>query len=158
MDTGYYKFYEKKSKIFVFLLLCILFTAGCYWGYIGDTDIIRKFFLVLVMPLFGFGSIVFFIKLLSNKPYIEITPDYIKIGGFDKCLWGDIIGITTSCNKENFFLHVKDVSKYKLTFLQKVNSFHGSSPFYIASQAISEKDKEELKRILKERISQNNLE
>ena len=160
MDTGYYKFYEKKFKILLLLFACVVF---CVTGYfmIKGTDPFYK--------LVGYAGIIFFglcfikgsLKLFRGKAYIEITPTYIQIDNFEKLPWTDIVGVrefsmhgTKSC----WLLDIKDVSKYKLTFLQKINSAAGFSPFYITLPAISDKDKKELKRILKERIPQNNLD
>ena len=157
MDTGYYKFYEKKFKILLLLLACVVFCVGGYF-MIKDTDSFYRLVGYATIIFFGLCFIMGSLKLCNNKAYIEITPTYIKIGNFEKCLWMDIVDITTSYNGESVFLHVKDVSKYKLTFWQRVNLSHGSTPFYIALMTLSQEDKEELKRILKERIPKNNLD
>ena len=165
MDTGYYKFYEKKFKILLLLLSCVVFCVGDYF-MIKDTDSFYRLVRWVAIIFFGLCFIKWCLKLFSGKAYIEITPTYIQIDNFEKIPWTDIVGVRVFSvqvfgmygTKSGWLLDVKDVSKYKLTFLQKINSAAVFSPFYIAFSAISDKDKEELKRILKERIPQNNLD
>ncbi len=160
MDTGYYKFYEKKFKILLLLLCCVAFcVAGCFM--IKDTDSFYRLVGWVAIIFFGLCFIKLCLKLFSGKAYIEITPTYIQIDNFEKLPWTDIVGVrvfSMDGTKSCWLLDIKDVSKYKLTFLQKINSAAGFTPFYITLSAISDKDKEELKRILKERIPQNNLD
>ena len=160
MDTGYYKFYEKKFKILLWLLWCVaVCVAGCFM--IKDTDSFNRLMGWVFIILFGLCFIKMCLKLFSGKAYIEITPTYIQIDNFEKLPWTDIVGVQVFSmhgKKSYWLLDIKDVSKYKLTFSQKINSAVGFSPFYIMLPAISDKDKKELKCILKERIPQNNLD
>ena len=164
MDTGYYKFYEKKIKILLFLLICVGFCVGGYF-MVKNTDSFYR----LVGYVCIIISVLCFIKwglsLFRGRAYIEITPTYIQIDNFEKLLWTDIVGVRslhvkngTTDAKPCWLIDVKDVSKYKLTFLQKANLAVYSSPFWITLVALSKKDREEIKRILKERIPQNDLD
>ena len=85
----------------------------------------------------------------------------LQVGdNFEKLLWSDVTKAQEMKIKQSSFLYldVKDVSKYKLTFWQKINLHSGFSPFYITLTALSQKDAEELRRILKERAPENNLD
>ena len=121
MDTGYYKFYEKKFKILLLLLCCVAFcVAGCFM--IKDTDSFYRLVGWVAIIFFGLCFIKLCLKLFSGKAYIEITPTYIQIDNFEKLPWTDIVGVrvfSMDGTKSCWLLDIKDVSKYKLTFLQK---------------------------------------
>jgi hypothetical protein len=159
MDTEYVKFYEKKLKVFILLLGCVVFISAGYFLIQGTSFYER---------LVGYSAVIFFglcfikgcFKLFNVKAYIEMTPTGIKIDHFERLLWTDIVSVKSFAvngTKVCWFIEVKDVSKYKLTFLQKLNLAAGYPPFCIALSALSQKDKEKIKQILKERISQNDL-
>ena len=155
MDTGH----EKKSKILLLLLGCFVFCIGGYF-MIKEPDSFYRLIGYATMIFCSLGSIKLCFMLFSGKAYIEITPTYIQIDNFEKLLWTDIIGVRNfnmNGTTLGWIIDVTDTSKYKLTFSQKANLVVDSSPFYIALQTLSEKDREIIKRILKERIPQNDL-
>ena len=96
MDTGYYKFYEKKFKILLLLLSCVVFCVGGYF-MIKDTDSFYRLVGWVGIIFFGLGFIKLCLKLFSGKAYIEITPTYIQIDNFEK-LGGSILISSAICS------------------------------------------------------------
>ena len=125
MDTGYYKFYENKFKIFLLFLGSIAFVALCFWmRNSDDADMVERLAGGIGIIFFGLGVIIFLFKLLANKVYLEITPTYIKIGNSEKLLWTDITCAKEFCmnikgSQQHWWgFEVKDIEKYNLTFTQ----------------------------------------
>ena len=154
MKNNIYKFYESKFKIFGLLLICVFLLFGSFLAsqsikprerYIGYTG----------LAFFGVCLVMVIYKILSNKAFVEITPDYIKMYNFEKLFWADITGVQNVQihNAKFFYFDVKDETKYKLTFWQKVNKMFGYSPFYISITTLSEKDLEELQKIIKQYVN-----
>ena len=161
MDTEHIRFYKNKSKLLLCILACAIFIVGGYFMIIDEKGTLSdKLVGYSAILFFGLGVIVFCFSLFSKKAYIEITPTYIKIGNFDRLLWKDITYLNATIHKSTAFLslEVKDLSKYKLTFVQKLNLYTGFSPFFITPSILSKQDYEQLKTILRQRIPQNDFE
>lgn len=154
METNSCNFYANKGKllqsIFILVGFCIAFLF-----LIATSDLLDR---IIGCIFLIFDAVLIKILLRSLiKVYIEITPTYIKIDNFEKLLWTDITAGKIG-SMQSYYLYVKDVSKYKLTFWQKINSVMGAAPFLIALARLSEEDQKKLICILKERIPQNDLD
>lgn len=164
MDTGYYKFYEKKFKIFCLFVLGVVFTTLCFWLYYNGSSAYERLIGGTGGVFFGFCTLAWFLKLFLGKPYIEITPTYIKIDNFEKVLWTDIIKV--GIDKRNvsgqevriWFIDVKDISKYKLTFMQKINLNAGFHAFCFRLINLSAKDVDKLMSVLEKYVPQNSFD
>lgn len=150
MKNDIYKFYESKLRIFGVLLICIFLLFGCFLAT-QSIEPYEKHVGYVGFIFFGICFIVGISKIFSNKAIVEITPTYIKMYNFEKVLWEDITEVQNIqiYSAKFFYFNVKDISKYKLTFWQKVNIWFGYSPFYISLKTLSKKDLEKLQRIIK---------
>ena len=159
MQNDICKFYENKRRIFYVSIGRILLLFGSYLAAQSDNP--RE-------KLAGYAGLVFFgvcmitgiSKILSNKAFIEITPTYIKMYNFEKLLWTDITGVQDVQISHTKFIYfdVKDTSKYRLTFWQKVNQKCGQSPFYISLVTLPEKDLNKLQQIIKQHVPECSVE
>lgn len=159
MGMGYYKFYRNKLKGFFSTILLVL---------IVFSSIVRHSNLDEKYVLFGciLCGIIFFLRFFI-KPYIEITPNYIKISNFEKLYWKDIekieqtdkfkYGKTVGNTITSYNIWPKDSKKYKLRLIQKINMELGYSPFNIGINPLSVEDQKILLKILKERVPNNNI-
>ena len=159
MDMGYHKFYRNKLKGFFNTILLVLLVFS---GILNRSNLDTKY------VLFGcvVGGVVFFLWFFI-KPYIEITPNYIKISNFEKLYWTDIkkieqtdkfkYGKTVGNTIPSYNIWPKDNKKYKLRLIQKINMELGCSPFNIGINPLSVEDQKTLLKILKERVPNNNI-
>lgn len=156
------KFYPNKKKIVLYFFISIIFVligigaVNNFFPNITKSDIFVGYCCIL---FFGLCSTIYLSKLLNSEAYIEITPLYIKIGNWDKLLWTDIINIREiEIRKQEFlYFYVKDIKKFKLTIIQKLNQFLMGSPFYITFSLLGKSDCRKIKCLVKEAIAENKL-
>ena len=151
MEHEIYKFYESKSKIFSRILGGIFMILVSY--LMSQRAIVpeKKFIGYVGMICFGLASIVWIYKIISNPLAIEVTSTYIKILNFEKLLWSDITNIREFqiYSVKFLYFYVEDISKYKLTFGQKINKTFKHPPFYIALDVLSKEDLEKLQQLIR---------
>ncbi|MBO5997114.1 MAG: hypothetical protein J6P93_01115 [Alphaproteobacteria bacterium] len=165
MNTGYYKFYYNKVRIFFSFIICAVIAGACLWIRNSHTDASDKLIGAIGFITGGLVALWSLFKLFDKKAYIEITPDYIKVENFEKVLWSDIntIGVSSVSIPNNggekrfLYLDVKDASKYKLTLKQKVNAQAGFPPFFLNDDFLAKKDRPKLRSILKDHFPESEI-
>ena len=163
MDTGYYKFYISKLRLFLlFIVISLLFYLS-FITYSNETVSDEKILCVLGMVLFGVGAVFCFIKIFSNTAYIEITPTYIKLGKTQNLLREDIEGVRffrlpiKNAGKVLAF-DIKENATYNLTKSQQRSIEQGYPAFIVSTSLLSRKDFKKLKEILKEHIANHDID
>ena len=159
MDTGYYKFYRSKFKVLLsFLPVVFLLVIA-----VIDPSMWIMGIFSLIFFVFLFFKVV--IPMLMHRPFIEMTPSYIKVDGWDRLLWIDVERVEKTIKNErgrtlviyNFW--IKDVSKYQLTATQKMNEKMKFSPFALMLPGpLKNEDCVKLIEVLKAYVPNNNLD
>lgn len=133
--------YISKLQLFKYAVLALIFI------FLGIFFILKNEDVAL-----GYASVIFFsfclIVLLTtsnwHKPYITLTPTYIKIKDYENLLWTDIQQVVGLPYKSGIAFQLKDSAKYHLTKLQKMNDFLSATPFWISIKLISKEDAQTL--------------
>ena len=122
-----------------------------------ESELFNLLIIALFLLLISMHVIPLCLKLFSYDTYVEITPAFVRIADFEKVFWTDVVSVTDYASYSGrcfspldhwWFIDVKNASKYKLTFTQKLNGLYRHSSFYILQKFLSSNDRKQLAEAL----------
>ena len=143
--------YISKTQLFKYALIALVFVLIGIFFILKNEDVALGYASVI---FFSFCLIILLTTSNLQKPYITLTPTYIKIKNFENLLWSDITQVVDLPRNAGIAFQIKDSTKYKLTKLQKLNDRLSATPFWIGTQLISKKDKQILLEYISKQLSE----
>lgn len=154
MNPEVYKFYISKIKMLKSFVIFVIMLCLCVFAINESTKSVEVFCGYAGIVLFGIGSIVSLVCLFNKKPFLTITPDYVKIKNYADISWRDVGSVIEygqqigKTKMEMLRFYVINEKKYPLSFMQKLNKKLGGYPFDVSLNLFPEKEKQQIRQII----------
>ena len=157
-ETFYYD--HKKLVYFVVFNVCLNLLIGAFLRYIYNENLLTSnisLFLAIIVEVFAILALIGSLFVAIHPLRVaHITKEDITIDHNQPLKWEDIEEAQKRCfvclyPLEVIALIVKKDVKYKLTFMQKICQYKEFTAFSIPLYAMTPKDVEKIKNIIKEK-------